>query len=66
MAVYEEISKKIKQTNTLKIRKAPSVQMKIKTMERSFCEAHDWVNNRGVGVLQRDRLVTFKEAVKND
>jgi hypothetical protein len=64
VAVCEEISKKIKQANILKIRKAPSVQIKIQVMEGSFREAHDWVNNTGVGVLERDGQVTFEEAVK--
>jgi hypothetical protein len=64
MAVCEEISKKIKQASTLKIRKAPSIQMKIEAMEANFRDAHDWVNNMGVGVLERDGQVTFEEAVK--
>jgi hypothetical protein len=59
----EEISKKIKQANTMKIRKAPSVQMKIPAMEGAFSEDHDWVNKTEVGVLERDGQVTFKEAV---
>jgi hypothetical protein len=65
VAICEEISKKIKQANTLKVRKAPIVQMKLQAMEGSFHEAHDWVNNMGVGILERDRQVTFEEAVKN-
>jgi hypothetical protein len=56
--VCEVILKQIKQANTLKIHKAPSVQMKIQAKEGSFREAHDWVNNTGVGVLERDRQVT--------
>jgi hypothetical protein len=38
VAVCEEISKKIKQAKTLKISKAPSVQMKIQAMEAPFHE----------------------------
>jgi hypothetical protein len=33
-------------------------------MEGAFREAHDWVNNMGVGVLANDRHVTFEEAVR--
>ncbi len=66
VAVCEEVSKKINQANTLKIRKAPSVQLKIQAMEGAFRDAHDWVNNTGVGVLERDGQVTFEEAVKKD
>jgi hypothetical protein len=63
VAVCEEISKKIKQAGTLKIRKAPSVQCKIQGIEASFREAHDWVNNTGVGVLERDGPISFEETV---
>jgi hypothetical protein len=38
--------------------------MKIQAMEGSFHEGHDWVNNMGAGVRERDGLVTFEEAVK--
>jgi hypothetical protein len=61
--VCEEVSRKINLARTLKIRKAPSVQMKIQAMEGAFRDAHDWVNNTGVGVLERDGQVTFEEAV---
>jgi hypothetical protein len=64
VAVCEEISKKIKQAGTLKIRKAPSVQCKIQGIEASFREAHDWVNNTGVGVLASDGPISFEETVK--
>ncbi len=64
VAVCEEISQKIHLAKTLKIRKAPSVQSKIQAMEGAFRDAHDWVNNTGVGVLERDGQVTFEEAVK--
>jgi hypothetical protein len=64
VAVCEESSKQTKQSNPLKIRKAPPVQMKIQAMEGSFHEDHDWVNNTGVVVLERDGLVTCEEAVK--
>ena len=33
-------------------------------MEGAFRDAHDWVNNTGVGVLERDGQVTFEDAVK--
>jgi hypothetical protein len=62
--ICEQVSKKINLANTLKIRKAPSIMMKIQGMEGAFCDAHDWVNNTGVGVLERDGQVTFEEAVK--
>ncbi len=64
VAVCEEISTKIHLAKTLKIRKAPSVQSKIQAMEGAFRDAHDWVNNTGVGVLERDGQVTFEDAVK--
>ena len=50
--------------NTLKVRKAAAVHLKIQAMEGAFRAAHDWVNNTGVGVLEREGLVTFDEAVK--
>jgi hypothetical protein len=40
--------------------------MKIQVMEGAFYDAHDWVNNTGEGGLERDRQVTFEEAVKKD
>jgi hypothetical protein len=64
VAVCEDISRTIKQADTLKVRKAPTVFMKIQAFEGSFRDAHDWVNNTGVGVLERDGQVTFEEAVK--
>jgi hypothetical protein len=64
VAACEAVSKKINQADILKIRKAPSVQLKIQAMEGAFHDAHDWVNNTGVGVLERDGQVTFEEAVK--
>jgi hypothetical protein len=63
LAVCEEICRKILRAKTLKIRKAPSVQSKIQAFEGAFRDAHDWVNNTGVGVLERDGQVTFEEAV---
>jgi hypothetical protein len=62
-AVCEEVSKKIYLAKTLKVRKALSVQLKIQSMEGAFRDAHDWVNNTGVGVLASDGRVTFEEAV---
>jgi hypothetical protein len=36
-------------------------------MEGAVRDAHDWVNNTRAGVLlERDRQVTFEEAVKKD
>jgi hypothetical protein len=64
MYVCEQVSKKIELANTLKARKANQVMMKIQAFEGAFREAHDWVNNTGVGVLERDGQVTFEEAVK--
>jgi hypothetical protein len=66
VAVCEEVSKTINLAGTLKIRKASSVQLKIQAMERAFRDAHFWVNNTGVGVLERDGQVTFEKAVKKD
>jgi hypothetical protein len=51
--------------NTLKIGHAPSVLMKIQYMESSFRDARDWVDNTGVGVLERAGPVTFEEAMNN-
>jgi hypothetical protein len=65
VVVCEEVSKKINVVNTLKICKAPYVLMKIQSMEAAFPDAHDWMNNTGVGVLERDGQVTFEEAAKN-
>ena len=64
VAVCEEISRKINRARTLKVRKAPSVQLKIQAMESAFRYAHDWINNTGEGVRERDGPVTFEEAVK--
>jgi hypothetical protein len=63
IAVCEEISRKIDRAGTLKVRKAPSVVLKIKAMEGAFRDAHDWATNTGVGVLASDGRVTFEEAV---
>ena len=64
VVVCEDVWKKIHAANTLKVRNAPSVLMKIQYMESSFRDAHDWVNNTGVGVRERDGQVTFEDAVK--
>jgi hypothetical protein len=64
IAVCQEVSTKIYLAKTLKSRKALSVQQKIQSMESAFRDAHDWVNNTGVGVLASDGRVTFEEAVK--
>jgi hypothetical protein len=62
--VCKIISRKMLEAKTLKVRKGPAVHMKIQAMEGAFRVAHDWVNNTGVGVLERDGQVTFEEAVK--
>jgi hypothetical protein len=64
VVVCKDVCKKIHAANTLKIRHAPSVLMKIQYMESSFRNVHDWVNNTGVGVRERDGQVTFEDAVK--
>jgi hypothetical protein len=42
VAVCEEVSKNINIANALKIRKAPSIQMKIQAMDGAFRDAHNW------------------------
>ncbi len=64
LVVCEDVCKKINAANTFKTRNASSVLMKIKYMESCFRDAHDWVNNTGVGVRERDGQATFEDAVK--
>jgi hypothetical protein len=64
VVVCKEVCKKINAANTLKTCDASSVLIKIKYMEASFRDAHDWVNKTGVGVRERDGQVTFKDAMK--
>jgi hypothetical protein len=64
VAVCDAVRQKIHAAKTMKSRTAPAVMMKIQYMEQAFREAHDWVNNTGVGVLERDGQVTFEEAMK--
>ena len=63
-AVCKDICKKLQAAGTLKLCRAAAVLLKVQLMEKLFCETHEWVNNTGVGVLESDGPVTFREAVK--
>jgi hypothetical protein len=56
VAVCEEVSKTNLEVKTLKIHKAPPLcsPEDSQAMEGSFHEAHDWVNNMGVGERGKD------------
>jgi hypothetical protein len=64
VAVCEEIAKKIEEANTLKVRNAASVHLKMTAFEYQFRQAHDWAAMTGVGVLASDGKISFDEAVK--
>jgi hypothetical protein len=64
VGVCQEMFLKIWAANTLKSRKPHSIQLKIQLLEQLFCVTHDWVNNTGVGVLERDGQSSFEETGK--
>jgi hypothetical protein len=66
VGVCLEIFLKIQATNTLKTRKPHSIQLKIQSLKQLFRVAHDWVNNTGVGGLERDRQFSFVRKSKKE
>ena len=56
------IARRIKSAKVVKERDAAAVKSKIESIESQFKACHDWANETGQGVLERDGFSTFEEA----
>ena len=60
----EHIADKLRRAEVVKERDAGAVKSKIESIEAAFKACHDWANETGQGVLERDGQVVFEEACR--
>ena len=60
----EMIADKLRRAEVVKERDAGAVKSKIESIEAAFKACHDWANETGQGVLERDGQVVFEEACR--
>ena len=60
----ELIADKLRRAEVVKERDAGAVKSKIESIETAFKACHDWANETGQGVLERDGQVVFEEACR--
>ena len=61
-AFCESIARKLKDAEVVKDRDAAAVKSKIENIEAMFKACHDWANETGQGVLERDAAIAFEDA----